>query len=339
VDARRDLGNLGVRIFFVISGFLITKLLLEEYASHGNISLRHFFLRRVFRIFPPAYFYITVAALLTWQGVLGLRVSDLAHALTYTVNYDQVRQWHFMHLWSLSVEEQFYIIWPVVIWLAGARRASWVAACALALAPLARIGMWGFLPDLRWTIGTAFQTNADALAAGCVLAGIRPWLSKNQSYRSFLNSKWFLIVPMCVLGGASLLSWAESDWRISIVSMAAGMTVMNVGIAVFIDRCVRFNSDAVGRLLNARPMVFVGVLSYSLYLWQQPFLDRASNGIINWFPFNLMLTFAAALFSYYIIERPFLRLRKRMEKRLLARPTPVGIRPQTGEKPASVAAT
>src|SRR5579862_5537226 len=206
----------------------------------------------------------------------------------------------------------------------------------LIAAPLTRLGMWYFLPDLRWTIGTAFQTNADALAAGCVLAGILPWLSKNRSYLSFLTSKWFLVVPAAVFGAASLLAWAESDWRINIVSVSIGMTVMNVGIALCIDRCVRFESDFLGRMLNARPVVFVGVLSYSLYLWQEPFLDRTANGLIHWFPLNLILTFAAALFSYYVVERPFLRLRRRFEGRLV-RPSSVR-QPRADETPASTAA-
>jgi peptidoglycan/LPS O-acetylase OafA/YrhL len=109
VAGRRDLGNIGVRVFFVISGFLITTLLLQELAAKGRISLPLFYLRRSLRIFPCAYTYISIAALLTWAGFLRLRTTDLVHAATYTVNYEVVRPWHTIHLWSLSVEEQFYL--------------------------------------------------------------------------------------------------------------------------------------------------------------------------------------------------------------------------------------
>jgi peptidoglycan/LPS O-acetylase OafA/YrhL len=313
VSARRDLGNLGVRIFFVISGFLITKLLIQEEAKYGNISLKHFYLRRLFRIFPPAYMYIVVGALFSWQGILNLHWKDFVHALTYTVNYDQSRQWHFMHLWSLSVEEQFYMLWPLIIALAGWRRATKMAIAALFLAPLVRLGMWYLVPELRWTIGAAFQTNADALAAGCVLAAMQPRLSGNQRYLATLASRWFLAVPAVVFVAAALLSIAETNSRIDLISMGFGISAMNIGIALCIDRCVRFESDFIGRILNGWAFTYVGVLSYSLYLWQEPFLNRTSHLAINWFPINLILTFIAAICSYYLLEQPFLRLRRRFE--------------------------
>src|SRR3990167_1137108 len=87
---------------------------------------------------------------------------------------------------------------------------------------------------------------------------------------------------------------------------------MNLAIALCIDRCVRFPSDWLGRLLNSRPFEFIGVLSYSLYLWQQPFLYRHSTWIGASFPQNVILAFAAALGSYYLIEKPFLKLKERL---------------------------
>jgi hypothetical protein len=137
-DVREDLGNLGVRTFFVISGFLITTLLLDERAATGSISLKKFYLRRVFRIFPASYVYIAIIALLSALGVITLKHNDLLCAVTYTVNNHYERSWWVGHLWSLSVEEQFYLLWPaVMVWL-GTKKAFWVAVVTVILAPLFR---------------------------------------------------------------------------------------------------------------------------------------------------------------------------------------------------------
>jgi len=113
-----DLGMLGVRVFFVISGFLITTLLLEEYADSGGISLPWFYFRRTLRIFPAAYAFIAVIFILHGLDLVSLQSRDMLHALTYTMNYSQDsfhrHSWTMYHLWSLSVEEQFYLLWYIV---------------------------------------------------------------------------------------------------------------------------------------------------------------------------------------------------------------------------------
>jgi peptidoglycan/LPS O-acetylase OafA/YrhL len=121
------------------------------------------------------------------------------------------------------------------------------------------------------------------------------------------------------LAAAILLSFEQPP--LLLASYAVGMTALNLAIALIIDRCVRHPDDRFGRLLNWKPMAFIGVLSYSLYLWQEPFLNRLGDQPINWFPVNLILTFAAALASYYLVEKPFLEIRRRIERRLKARRT------------------
>lgn len=98
-----------------------------------------------------------------------------------------------------------------------------------------------------------------------------------------------------------------------LLSIGFGQTVLNISIALCIDRCVRDYAGVVGQFLNWRPVAFVGMLSYSIYLWQEPFLNRLGNSIINWFPINFICVTAAALASYYLVERPFLRLRRKIE--------------------------
>jgi len=310
VFLRRNLGNFGVRIFFVISGFLITTLLLNELAKRGRISLKMFYLRRVFRIFPAAYAYLAVMTVLTALALVPLEWNDILHGFSYTTNYDRVRPWLTIHLWSLSVEEQFYMIWPAVLALAGRALGLRVAASMLLVAPLLRVVFSQWIPSLEWTIGSGFPTNADALAAGCLLAGYRAELWQRTAYRSVILSSWFWLLPAALLTMVLFLS--AEGWFMEYV----GYSVLNIGIAMTIDRCVRMPAGAVGKLLNSSPMVMVGVLSYSIYLWQEPFLNRLSNAWWTAFPVNLILVAVCALASYLLVEKPFLDLRKKIEKKV-----------------------
>jgi peptidoglycan/LPS O-acetylase OafA/YrhL len=299
------LGDLGVRVFFVISGFLITTLLLEEVDRTGTVSLSKFYARRFFRIFPAFYFFCAVLFLLEWRHVITLHRGDLIAAVTYTVNYHHDRAWYAGHLWSLSVEEQFYLLWPALLLWAGVRRSLKVAMLAVLVAPSLRLAM-GFWPELRPGIGETFPSVADALATGCVLAGLRPWLARSERWQRLLRSRLFWLAPLAVALAARNPS-AKLDWLI-------GQTLMNVGIAVIIERAICSHGELLGRLLNSRPLVFIGTMSYSLYLWQQLFLFRRGTSELQSFPLNLVLAVLAALASYYLVEKPFLRLRAWFER-------------------------
>jgi len=318
---RWQLGNLGVRIFFVISGFLITTLLLEESERTGTVSLGQFYLRRLFRIFPAFYGFCAVLFVLQQAQIITLPPGDLLAAVTYTMNYHHDRSWYAGHTWSLAVEEQFYLLWPAILLFAGPRGGLRVAALTVLVVPVLRLAM-GIWPALRPGIGETFPSVADALAIGCVLAGLRPWLTRSPRWRRFLASPLFWLTPLAVAACARNPS-AKLDWLV-------GETVMNVGIAVIIERTLRIPDDRLGRVLNARPLVFVGTLSYSLYLWQQIFLNRRGSSDLQSFPWNLILVGIAALASYYLVERPFLRMRARLERWVRGRQ---GSRPARSENP------
>ncbi len=299
-----DYAHLGVVVFFVISGFLITRLLLLEYAKKGYVSLKLFYARRALRLLPAAYAFIACVSLLWLAGIVHLKTGDLWHAVTYTVNYQPGTSWAVAHLWSLSVEEQFYLLWPCTFVMLGPQRVSWVAAGVILLGPVARIGNRVFLAGTPYHDLEMFPMVADSLAMGCLLARVSSWLE---------GRKWYLVLfqPAYSLGLLALILLINRHQEHTVVSVF-GASIINLSLAILIHRCVYLSRDWVGRVLNWKPVVFGGVLSYSLYLWQQLFLNRYSIAWKNAFPQNLLFAIASALASYLLLERPLLKLRHRL---------------------------
>jgi peptidoglycan/LPS O-acetylase OafA/YrhL len=240
-------------------------------------------------------------------GSIVMLSGDFLAAATYTMNFHRPRAWYVGHLWSLSVEEQFYVAWPAIFLLLKKRRAMMVAALAVVTAPLLRLGVWILMPTHRAGIGETFPTVFDALATGCLLAGIRGWLASNGRYVAFSRSRLFAVVPLVVIV-AVLVPRVSFDF-------AVGQSIQNVGIALTVDWLVHRHETPVARfvggILDSRAITWLGRVSYSLYLWQQIFLNRTGTWWIQAFPVNVAAAVVAATLSYYVVEQPFLRLRER----------------------------
>jgi len=324
-----ELGELGVRVFFVISGFLITSILLKELADRNTLNLPRFYLRRTLRIFPPYYLFLLVLVVIQTIGFISLNPGDLIHALSYTSNYHQQRSWPVAHTWSLAVEEQFYLLWPALLLLLGKRKGLVVALAFLLMAPFIRIAIWEGLPGINGGIGQRFETVADSIAAGCLLAGIRGRLHSWPVYRRALASKAIVVAIVIVLAGNAM-----HDHPVAHFSL--GYSLMNVGIAFCIDWCLTNDTGRVGQALNCQPVVMIGVMSYSIYLWQQVFLDRYSHSFLCSFPVNLLLAALASILSYYLCEKPSFAFRKWIEGRILGQRSIAGA-PQADQERARAA--
>jgi peptidoglycan/LPS O-acetylase OafA/YrhL len=228
----------------------------------------------------------------------------MLHAVTFTMNQHVHRAWWLGHLWSLSVEEQFYLIWPALLLLAGLRGGLRAAAAAVVLAPAARVAIYRLVPAAREGVGEMFPTICDAIAMGCLLAGGSSYLSRQPSYLRMLGSPIAALLPLAALVVHQL-------WRYPSVYLPVGHTVVDAAVTLYVDRVVRFPGGLDGRLLNTAPMELVGKLSYSIYLWQQIFFERASTSLLCTFPLNVALVAAAAAVSHYGVEKTFLDLRAR----------------------------
>jgi len=295
------LGRLGVIIFFVISGFLITTLLMREKAKTGQISLRDFYIRRVLRIFPVAYFYIAVVALLSFLGLVRLHRHDLFFALTYLMGYRTDCAWIFLHFWSLTAEEQFYFVWPALVVFLGFRKSFTAAMTYIVIVLSCRVVLSWLSPE--WPSAFRFPRDSEAIVVGCMCAIKWEWLRDRKGL--FASGSFSFLLLLAV--GLQVYLWSiHSRFHVPMI-----VIVGLVGLWVF--RSVEVPNDLIGRILNSRALSSIGVLSYSLYIWQEMFLvySPTTRTVIPW---NLAATLGAALLSYYLIERPFVRLKDRFTR-------------------------
>lgn len=301
-----QLGALGVDVFFGLSGLLITKLLLEERDRTGGIHLKAFYVRRCFRVVLPCYFYLAVLYVfscvhhgLEWNSSLFFFRNYLSadFAGPYTV-----------HLWSLAVEEHFYLLWPPIFFLAGSRNGRQVAMWLAVACGLWRIVCTQNFPWLAASAYPQFRTDfrLDTLLWGCVVAFVL--------HESRVHVKRYLTAWMW---GAILLAYL-----LCLVFYSALTRLwMPMLIPLLIAGTATHPDWRLSRVLDAKPIRWMGRLSYSLYLWQLLFLVETSQSPHWWqhFPANLPLALVAATASYYWIEKPLRRFGYRLAGRLPSR--------------------
>lgn len=309
--------SFGVRLFFVLSGYLITSLLLKEKERFGRISLSKFYVRRTLRIFPAFYVYLGVMSGLAFSGAINVSGSQFVAAATYTWNYagtwvrdGTAEGWWFLgHLWTLALEEQFYLFWPFLFILLGGRwisRFPWLIA---ALLPLVRVATYFLVPEWRGYLGMMFHTAIDSILMGCGFALTRGWWA--ERLRLF-TPKFFWACVILVPGVLSpLLRWKFGG----AYAVALGFTVDALCVGAILV-CLHEDSfpNWVRRVLEHSASQWIGRLSYSLYLWQQPFLTHFNETWSSQLPWCFVAILAAACASYYLIELPVLRLKKRFER-------------------------
>jgi peptidoglycan/LPS O-acetylase OafA/YrhL len=302
-------GRLGVSMFFVISGFLITILLAHEQSTTHSIDLKGFYIRRAFRIFPGFYAYWLVALVLTLFGYIHVTRAELISAAIYVWNYvpHSVDTWFLGHTWSLSIEEQFYLIWPVILKWAGPKRGKWIALLIVISSPFIRVGSYYLFPSTRPRIGMMLQGRADSLMIGALLALVSLNQEEFNILKRVTRSYLIPIASLCFIGVDSLLTQKFKG----AYSLSVGFSLQNLVIVLLIAHVVFYDKTALGRILNNPVIAHVGIISYSLYLWQQLFLTPKNTTLTGMFPLNLVFAFLTAELSYYCLEKPFLRWRKR----------------------------
>lgn len=312
-------GYLGVSVFFTLSGYLITTLLLREFATTSTVSLRGFYSRRARRLLPAASLVLGLVALARWNGEFSLAPrlrADLYGALFDVYNWVQLAGGSsyaalfgavtspLEHYWSLSIEEQFYLVWPVtLLWLCrrGARRGGSVLRpvllLTLAFAAAAPLIAW------RWGGDAAYWSTPSRLPELLIGALLAAWLHTRP--RVGAGARWWaapalatILVCSAVLPSGS--GPAFSGW-LSPFALVSALLLLSLQVP-----------GPITRLLSARPLVAVGRVSYGLYLVHWPvfvLLRRHGWDLTGWRGASLALSVSLALtlVSYWLVERPVRR--------------------------------
>jgi peptidoglycan/LPS O-acetylase OafA/YrhL len=318
-------GFIGVDFFFVISGFLITALLVEEFDTMKRISLKRFYMRRILRLAPAllvmlAVYCIATIFLYDWQRTYR-NWGDALIVLLYAANWAGAlaihAPTHLGHAWSLSIEEQFYALWPPLLWLMlRTFRSRWLVAASAAAVALGVLAWRNYMflagaADGRIYNGT--DTRADALMVGCFFGIL---LASNLIPREVRGAATYIFSVVGLIGLALLLALtAGPTWNAPIMFQWLYFGIALLTAVVILD-CFMNPASVVKRVMAFKPLVWIGTVSYGLYLWHYPIFT-----ILRDFRFTTVqilvlgnaMTFAIVTASYYLLEKPFLGMKKRYE--------------------------
>ena len=312
-------GELGVLIFFVLSGFLITTLCIKEKVITNNISLKNFYIRRALRIFPVAYLFILVLIVLNIVYKLHINYINILGAALYLMNFSSYfRKYNFAfqtaHYWSLSVEEQFYLIVPFIlkknftVYLI-------IILCVVFVLPLLITLQYFYIFLNNWvfTAFTHYLVKFQAIAVGCLFSVLTFKYPFNN-----INIKTKVVANILAIG---IILYIQYDNFFSLKSVFSSLLISLLVGYIIITNIIP-GKDFIFKILNAGFLKTIGTLSYSIYIWQQlfTFYDKRLPVVMVTFPFNIVSLIIVSCLSYYFYESFFLRLKSKFSKIKKGRP-------------------
>jgi len=305
-------GNLGVSVFFVISGFIITTLLLKEKVKTTKISLKRFYIRRLLRIFPVAYLFILTLLLL--NAIFHLEIPALAFvgAAFYLTNFTYIIPfvWYTAHFWSLAVEEQYYLIFPPILKM-NTRIFCLLIPSLLVVTNLIRWARAHFPGSVPLQFLNDFFSNIDAVLVGSLFSIL--------CFKEMIPWQWIkkhkMLINLGFLIPIILLHKTANHFHPWVINHT--VTALMIG-TIIISNIVPAQ-DFIYKLLNSKLLVRIGLLSYSIYIWQSIFtvpteLPAEHNLPRMHFPLNMILLFLVSYCSYYFYEKKFLTLKRRFKQ-------------------------
>ncbi|HET7689345.1 MAG TPA: acyltransferase [Nocardioidaceae bacterium] len=291
-------GTVGVTIFFTLSGFLITSLLLEE-AGCGGIRVGRFYLRRAARLVPALAALLVVSTALSAVGSAQLTEGSIVAAGTYTANWvaaSGTMLGALQHTWSLAIEEQFYLLWPLVLLAVGRRPLLLAGICVSGIVGSLSVKFWMYdgTPESVWRVYFGSDARADALLWGCLLA---------VALRSTRTTRALPAISSAALLVCLLASFDSSY---------AARNVLWPSVIPVVTTLVLFAVVRGGYRgwLTSRPIVLVGRRSYGLYLWHYPVFVLFDAPLVA----ELGLAWALTLLSWRLVEAPAQRWLHRGER-------------------------
>jgi len=303
------MGYLGVNTFFVLSGFLITSLCIREKVVSKDISLKNFYIRRALRILPVAYLYILVVVILSAIFNLGVSKLNVLSSALFAANFNYFHKAHFDpdlgHFWTLAVEEQFYLMFPILL------KKNFKVFVSFILFILFVVPVIIYLQDsnLLYEEGLAYALphyliKFQAISAGCLLSVL--------CFKGHLDlGKWkpyisgILIIIILIVKYDRFTYTTAAIWNNLFISAMTGLVIVN---------SIYKSSDLLFKFLNFKLIALIGVLSYSIYIWQQLFVSGDGIFPISVYPYNVLFLVTIPCLSYYFYEKPFLNLKSRFVK-------------------------
>ena len=320
-------GFLGVDIFFVLSGFLITSILLKEFDATQDISFKNFYMRRFLRLMPAYWLQLVLLFLFAYQAFPKSEADKLygnhnfVYAFLYLTNWERALDGSevtglLSHTWSLAIEEQFYLFWAgfLFLMLRRLKRNSIIMTTAgiIVFTVVFRAFRWQGRESVDF-LYNAFDSRMDALLVGCLISQLISW---KMLPTTFLASRWLDLCGLVSLWIAIAIVFNLSDSYFSPFLYQGGFTVFALAIGVIVVWLVNRSENLARRFLELRPMRWVGKTSYGLYLWHSITISYVFYSFPDWhasvklaMAFTLALTLTAI--SYYFLELPFLQLKKR----------------------------
>ena len=327
-------GFLGVDLFFVLSGYLISSLIIKEYKSTGTVNLYNFYVRRARRLLPAVYFMITVVLIIItlFNGVL-LKKSylDALFGYIYSSNWWYIfhkldyfdsfgSQSPFKHLWSLAIEEQFYMFFPLIFLIFNRKSKSnnsnsklnrnfiYVVLSLILVSLIAHILLFDINNINRIYFGT--DTRAFSLLVGVVGAILYPMdrLSERTTKKDNMIYSIVSLVSILVLIGIMINTSEYNTW----LYRGGFLLVAIIGLIIIISSGRQYTF--MSKLLSFKPFVFIGKISYSLYLWHFPILvvttpvSEIGNPNLFYVTLRIVLIFLVATGSYMFVETPIRKL-------------------------------
>jgi len=317
-------GFIGVDIFFVLSGFLITSLLLQEHQTTGTISLKNFYIRRALRLLPALvlllvamliYSRLALSAEVGWQtlrfaGVVILYLTNWARAFEWIPGSNLLG-----HLWSLAVEEQFYLLWPpvllILLRLRLSRRALVILMVGLIfLVLLRRIDLLSHGGITQGRVYLGSDTRADSLLVGCLAAMLHAWrmLPDSRLFRVLLRTATVMALPVL------FIYFLDAFGVRSRTFFTFGLTVVAFVAGVLILQAMQSSPNPLLYVLENGFLVYLGKISYGLYLWHFFAIEITLGlrvGSAMKLALSLLGLFGITATSFYCVERPFLSLKTR----------------------------
>lgn len=308
-------GFIGVDIFFVISGYLITSIILKELLTTGSFSFKHFYERRIRRILPALLFVMLVSLPFAWMYLLPGSFIDFSKSILYSLGFSSNFYFHFsgqeygalsglfkpfLHTWSLSVEEQFYILFPIVLLITFKYFRKYLVHI-LILGFVISLGLadWGSRnhPSISFY---SIHTRMWELLAGSILA----YFEINNGHRS-QNKTLNLILPTIglFLIGHSILFFNDKMFHPSFFTLSP---IIGVCLIIWFSN----KDEIITKILSTKLFVGIGIISYSLYLWHYPIFAfiKTTGLVMGNMTYKLLLIpilLICSVISYYFVEKPF----------------------------------